>query len=655
MTKRILLSGIAILLCFLSEAQTVELTGSDRVEIRGPIRHFRDMKASLEFEEILKLELPIQSQRTLNYGFDHAAHWLSFDIENTSSNDDWLLEIAFAPLDKIDFYIRNDSGWVHKTAGDLLPMSVRDVLYPHPVFVFHVPKGESRTIFLRVRSTSSIQVPVFIWKQNSFITKSVSVQILNGLFYGAMMVMILYQLFLFISTHDRITLYYVLTLLAMMHVVAFFQGYSFLYLYPERPELNHIMAILTGPIFLLFSTWLTRAFLDLKKNSPLIDKMLMTNMEIDILFAVVMIIWFGKFSYSFHHYAILAHCMLALAAAGHCFYKKFRPAFYYLLSWITLLVAAIIFSMSNLGLFPEYLNTNSAGLMVGCVLQMLLISFALGNRWNIMVRENQQGKELEVRRGHEEKVRLEKEVELRVEEISQKSQKLEEVNRIKDKLFSVVSHDIKGPLTSLHLALSLTKSHTISQQEFQHLTQMLEVKFNQTTEFIENLLQWANLQLRGETFDPVEIDITALIKTTLTLLEFERKNKMIVVENSITEKQEVYGDLNMVKSVLRNLLTNAIKFTPPGGKVKINTEASGRFVTISVSDTGVGIAERNQPLIFSLDIVTTPGTGQERGTGLGLVLCKEFVERNGGRIWFETQEGKGTTFYFTIPKSNPVI
>jgi signal transduction histidine kinase len=76
---------------------------------------------------------------------------------------------------------------------------------------------------------------------------------------------------------------------------------------------------------------------------------------------------------------------------------------------------------------------------------------------------------------------------------------------------------------------------------------------------------------------------------------------------------------------------------------------------VSVSDTGIGIAERNQPLIFSLDIVTTPGTGQERGTGLGLVLCKEFVERNGGRIWFETQEGLGTTFYFTIPKSNPVI
>jgi signal transduction histidine kinase len=639
--KRILPLAVLILSSFAAQSQSIDLTGEDRIEVRGPIRHLRDTKGTLTFKDIRERQLPIQHERTLNYGFDHAAHWLSFDVENQSSNEDWMLEVSFAPLDKVEFFIQNDTGWVSKIAGDQLPMSVRDVLYPHPVFVFKVRSGENRTIFLRVTSTSSVQVPLFIWKHNSFITKSVTAQVLNGLFYGAMMVMILYQLFLFISTRDRITLSYVLTLVAMMHVVAFFQGYSFLYLYPERPELNHIMA--------------TRAFLDLKKNSPLLDKMLMTNMEIDVLFSIVMIIWFGKFSYSFHHYAILAHCLIALAAAGHCFYRKFRPAFFYLLSWVTLLIAAIIFSMSNLGIFPEYLNTNSSGLMVGCVLQMLLISFALGNRWNILTRENQLGKELEVRRGHEEKVRLENEVQLRVEEISQKTQKLEEVNRIKDKLFSVVSHDIKGPLTSLHLALSLTKSGTISQQEFQQLTKMLEVKFNQTTEFIENLLQWANLQLRGETFDPVPTDLSELIKSTLTLLEFERRNKMIVVENTVEAKQEVYGDLNMLKSVLRNLMTNAIKFTPPGGKVKIHAELSGRFVTISVSDTGVGIPERNQSLIFSLDIVTTPGTGQERGTGLGLVLCKEFVERNGGRIWFETQEGKGTTFYFTIPKANPVV
>src|SRR5690606_3142910 len=167
-------------------------------------------------------------------------------------------------------------------------------------------------------------------------------------------------------------------------------------------------------------------------------------------------------------------------------------------------------------------------------------------------RENQKSKELEVQRGQLEKERLEQEVQLRLEEINHKNQKLEEVNRIKDKLFSVVSHDIKGPLTSLHLALALTKNETITQQEFQQLTHSLETKFTQTTEFIDNLLQWATLQIRGESFDPVKVDLSALIQQTIGLLDFELKKKNIAVENTIDETWHAMADVNMVKSILRN-------------------------------------------------------------------------------------------------------
>src|SRR5690606_13999075 len=129
----------------------------------------------------------------------------------------------------------------------------------------------------------------------------------------------------------------------------------------------------------------------------------------------------------------------------------------------------------------------------------------------------------------------------------------------------------------------------------------------------------------------------------------EITNKNILIENHATSVI-AYADVTMVKSILRNLLTNAIRFTRAGGSIKISTaKDSADFILVSVSDTGVGIPLKNQPLIFSLDIVTTPGTGQEKGTGLGLLLCKEFAERNRGKIWFETEEGKGTTFYFTLP------
>jgi len=649
MTFRILGGILMVLASFKVTSQSLVLTNQDYVSIKDHVRHFRDATGSLTLEQIKQREIPWQTKEALNYGFDNAAHWFVIPVTNRTETEDWLLEIAFSPLDKIDFFINADSGWVHKTAGDLFPIEIRDLRHPHVIFLFPLEKDKEQTIYLRVESTSSIQVPAILWKRDVFFTKSNTLQIINGLFYGAMLVMILYQLFLFTTKRDSLTLYYVFTLVAMIHVVSFFQGYSFLYLYPKHPELNHIMAVITGPLFLLFSTGLTREFLNLKVNNPWLDKLLIINTGLDILVALFMISFLDEVSYRFHHYAILMHCMLALSAAGYCLYKKFKPALYYLLSWISLLIATLIFSMSNLGIFADYLNTNSTSLIMACLSQMLLISFALGNRWNMMVKENQLAKEHELQRGQEEKERLEKEVQLRLEEINHKNQKLEEVNQVKDKLFSIVSHDIKGPLTSLQLALSLTKKGMINQQEFRQLADALETRFNQTSEFIENLLQWATLQLRGETFAPTKVDINDLITQTLSLLDFEITNKNILIENHATSVI-AYADVTMVKSILRNLLTNAIKFTRAGGSIKISTaKDSADFILVSVSDTGVGIPLKNQPLIFSLDIVTTPGTGQEKGTGLGLLLCKEFAERNRGKIWFETEEGKGTTFYFTLP------
>jgi two-component system, sensor histidine kinase LadS len=267
------------------------------------------------------------------------------------------------------------------------------------------------------------------------------------------------------------------------------------------------------------------------------------------------------------------------------------------------------------------------------------------------VKENEQSKEEELHRKQLEKERLEEEVRVRTEEIQQQNEKLEEVNRIKDKLFSVVSHDIKGPLTALQLALSLTKDASISQAEFRELTLSLETRFKQTTEFIDNLLQWAKLQLRGGSFEPVEIHMNGITEDTIALLTPEMEAKGIVVKNLVDTELKGYGDKNMLRSVLRNLLMNAIKFTSKGGTIIVRGKATGADALMSVSDTGIGIPAINRDKIFSLDIVTTPGTKQEKGTGLGLVLCKEFVERNGGRIWFESQENIGTTFNFTLPLS----
>jgi signal transduction histidine kinase len=496
-------------------------------------------------------------------------------------------------------------------------------------------------------------MPITLWQQSYFYSASGNIQLVNGLFYGGMLMMLLYQLFLFMSMRDRITFYYVLTLFSMVNIISFFQGYTFLYVYPDNPALNDYFAMFSGPVFILSSTLLTRSFLNLKKFSTLLDRLMLGNMALCLTTGFAMLLFFPVVSYGYHHYFVLIHCILALVSAGYCFYKKYRSARYYLLAWVTILLAASFFTVSNLGFVPGYMSTNYSGVMIGCILQMLFISFALGDRWNILRKENQQAKELELKRNQEENERLEQEVQLRIEEIQHKSERLEEVNRVKDKLFSVVSHDIKGPLSSLQLALSLLKAGDVSKEEFQKLTKALESRFSQTTEFIENLLQWATLQLKGESFDPDYLDLTELTKETISLMESDVARKGISVKNNVPESLQAFADLNMIRSVLRNLMTNAIKFTGNQGVITLQAVHNDDQIIFSIADTGVGIPEANKRRMFTLGSITTPGTKQEKGTGLGLLLCKEFIEKNTGRIWFETEEGRGTTFFFSLPQHNP--
>jgi signal transduction histidine kinase len=288
-------------------------------------------------------------------------------------------------------------------------------------------------------------------------------------------------------------------------------------------------------------------------------------------------------------------------------------------------------------------------MMVGCVLQTLFISLALGDRLRTLEKENQRARELERIREQEEKEKLEQEVTLRTREIKLQNVQLEEVNNVKDKLFSVVSHDIKGPLNSLHLALTLAKSGTLSSEEFQQLSGRLEMRLVQTTEFIDNLLQWAKLQMRGETFEPEDINLVGLVSEAVRLLEPECVQKNISLKNSITGSLGAFADMNMIRSVIRNLLTNAIKFTRREGTITLNAYQVDNRIILSIADTGVGIPPDSRDRLFTPTSPTTQGTQQERGTGLGLLLCKQFVERNGGRIWFESEVDKGTTFYFSLP------
>jgi signal transduction histidine kinase len=237
------------------------------------------------------------------------------------------------------------------------------------------------------------------------------------------------------------------------------------------------------------------------------------------------------------------------------------------------------------------------------------------------------------------------------EEIKKRSIELEQLNQVKDKFFSIISHDLRSPMNALSGILDLLSEKQITQEEFAVLTKEMRVQFNHTRTLINNLLDWALLQMDKLNIQPEKIELSKVINENFTLVKSLHLKEMNLV-NKVELGIFGWGDLNMINLIFRNLILNAIKFSDKGGLIEISSKQEGDFHVMAIKDYGVGINPEVQKILFDKTTgYSTRGTANEKGTGLGLILCKEFIEKNGGKIWLESEEGKGSTFYFTIKKA----
>lgn len=242
------------------------------------------------------------------------------------------------------------------------------------------------------------------------------------------------------------------------------------------------------------------------------------------------------------------------------------------------------------------------------------------------------------------------------DEVAASELQLKELNASKDKLFSIIAHDLRSPFHAL-LGLSdllATEVDEFSREEIAKFAGEMNSSLKNQFKLLENLLDWSRLQTGRMQYAPVKINLAEKINDISALLSGNALKKNISIINNVLNNAFVLADANMLQSILQNLLANAIKFTKSGGTIDVKSESTdGKMVKIFVKDTGVGISKDNLQKIFRTDsTVTTQGTENERGTGLGLLLCKEMIERHGGTLSVESELEKGTTFLFTLPKIN---
>jgi signal transduction histidine kinase len=238
--------------------------------------------------------------------------------------------------------------------------------------------------------------------------------------------------------------------------------------------------------------------------------------------------------------------------------------------------------------------------------------------------------------------------------LKESNEELKKLNSTKDRFFAIIAHDLRNPFQSLLSTSELlaTEIETLSHEDIALFSQGLHNNLTKFYGLLENLLNWSMMQKNMLEYKLTSIDLYDIVNRIIEISNQNALKKNISLSNNVDKGTLVMADVDMLRSVIQNLILNAIKFTQMEGRVIVSSVDKGGFVEVSVQDTGIGIDPEKSSKLFNFEtIFTTNGTAGEKGTGLGLPLCKEFIERNGGKIWIESELGKGSKFTFTLRKA----
>jgi PAS domain S-box-containing protein len=242
------------------------------------------------------------------------------------------------------------------------------------------------------------------------------------------------------------------------------------------------------------------------------------------------------------------------------------------------------------------------------------------------------------------------------EEISFKNEQLQLINAEKDKFFSIIAHDLRGPLSAFVDATQILTEEiqNMDLEEIKDITMSMKTSASNIYGLLENLLEWSRLRRGAMDFVPENLNLKKKIEASIDVLSESARKKRIGLKISVPGELEIRADIHMFDTIIRNLISNAIKFTISGGKVIVTANYNGdHYVVVKISDSGIGMTPELKNKLFQIDEKTSrPGTEGETSTGLGLLLCKEFIEKHGGKIWVESSVGQGSTFSFSLPLGN---
>jgi len=642
----------------------------------------------------------------INFPAGPITHWLKFRLTNETKQPTLYMELPYMHISDLTLYIFHGDQLVRTIkTGNRYPFSQRP--YPHQHFVFdlQLPKDNSATYLLKVKSEHPILLPLGVWTKSKLDANINQTDLILGIYIGILLAIFAYNLFIYVSTRDRVYRTYLLYLAGLSLAQITLAGYFYRFLWPNHPELNYYGITITTVLAGVFGILFAQDFLKIKHYLPWLNKVLNGIALLYILAAVLSLARQNTYAYTLLDLSGMAVGILLLLSSALVLAKGSRPAMFYLIAWSVFLVGLIILVLRNVGVLP-YNHFTTYGSYVGSALETILLSFALADRINVLKKEKEESQAiaLEVSQENERLVReqnviLETKVTERTEalqlantELSAALKSLKEAQTQlveKEKMASLgqltagIAHEINNPINfvtsnikPLKLDIDDIKSllekydQLEKQPELKHVFEdvvaykkQIDVTFihDEIAELIKGIedgaVRTAEIVRGLRTFsrldesDVKSVDLHEGLDSTLVLLRNSvPPNVKIIKQYGDLPKVECYaGKLNQV---FMNIITNSFnaiksKHSDKEESLTISTHReNNEHVAISIRDTGIGMTQEVKEKMFD-PFFTTKDVGE--GTGLGLSIVFSIIEKHNGRIVVNTAPGEGAEFIIYLP------